>query len=184
MIARSRAVARALRRVIEPDGIGVFQLNGAAAGQTVFHYHMHLIPRMHGEPLQIHSRTAGDPQHKSRNGTRLDSFRTPLKRARGLGSGKDGTGHWWWQRVTAVVLVGPVGATTQALHALLARQIPLFLVKYSGELIGRLVPSQGFHVSLRQAQYRRNDDQEFVANLARRIGTPDMNAAASEEPAA
>ena len=49
--------------------------------------------------------TAGDPQHKSRNGTRLDSFRTPLKRARGLGSGKDGTGHWWWQRVTAVVLV-------------------------------------------------------------------------------
>ena len=49
--------------------------------------------------------TAGDPQHKSRNGTRLDSFRTPLKLARGLGSGKDGTGHWWWQRVTAVVLV-------------------------------------------------------------------------------
>ena len=49
--------------------------------------------------------TAGDPQHKTRNGTRLDAFRTPLKRARGLGSGKDGTGHWWWQRVTAVVLV-------------------------------------------------------------------------------
>ncbi|HEY0310735.1 MAG TPA: succinate dehydrogenase, hydrophobic membrane anchor protein [Luteimonas sp.] len=35
----------------------------------------------------------------------MDSFRTPLRRARGLGSGKDGTGHWWWQRVTAVVLV-------------------------------------------------------------------------------
>ena len=32
-------------------------------------------------------------------------FRTPLKRARGLGSGKTGTGHWWWQRVTAVLLV-------------------------------------------------------------------------------
>src|SRR5690606_40877266 len=32
-------------------------------------------------------------------------LRTPLKRARGLGSGKSGTGHWWWQRVTAVALV-------------------------------------------------------------------------------
>ena len=31
-------------------------------------------------------------------------FRTPLARARGLGSGKGGTGHFWWQRVTAVVL--------------------------------------------------------------------------------
>jgi succinate dehydrogenase / fumarate reductase membrane anchor subunit len=35
----------------------------------------------------------------------LEDFRTPLKRARGLGSGKTGTGHWWWQRVTAVLLV-------------------------------------------------------------------------------
>jgi len=34
-----------------------------------------------------------------------EDFRTPLKRARGLGSGKTGTGHWWWQRVTAVLLV-------------------------------------------------------------------------------
>ena len=34
-----------------------------------------------------------------------EDFRTPLKRARGLGSGKSGVGHWWWQRVTAVLLV-------------------------------------------------------------------------------
>ena len=32
-------------------------------------------------------------------------FRTPLKQARGLGSAKDGTGHFLWQRVTAVALV-------------------------------------------------------------------------------
>jgi len=32
-------------------------------------------------------------------------FRTPLKRARGLGSAKDGTGHFLWQRVTAIALV-------------------------------------------------------------------------------
>ncbi len=44
--------------------------------------------------------TAGDPRRHRRG----DEFRTPLKRARGLGSGKTGTGHFWWQRVTAVAL--------------------------------------------------------------------------------
>jgi histidine triad (HIT) family protein len=62
VIAHSRRVAHALREVFGPDGIGVFQLNGAAAGQTVFHYHMHLIPRMHGDSLQVHSRIPGDPE--------------------------------------------------------------------------------------------------------------------------
>jgi succinate dehydrogenase / fumarate reductase membrane anchor subunit len=33
------------------------------------------------------------------------SLRTPLARVRGLGSAKDGTMHWWMQRVTAVLLV-------------------------------------------------------------------------------
>ena len=33
------------------------------------------------------------------------SLRTPLGRVRGLGSAKDGTQHWWMQRVTAVALV-------------------------------------------------------------------------------
>jgi succinate dehydrogenase / fumarate reductase membrane anchor subunit len=32
-------------------------------------------------------------------------FRSPLARVRGLGSAKDGTQHWWMQRVTAVALV-------------------------------------------------------------------------------
>lgn len=30
---------------------------------------------------------------------------TPLKRARGLGSAKDGTHHWWMQRLTAILLI-------------------------------------------------------------------------------
>lgn len=32
-------------------------------------------------------------------------IRTPLARVRGLGSAKDGTHHWWMQRVTAVALI-------------------------------------------------------------------------------
>jgi succinate dehydrogenase / fumarate reductase membrane anchor subunit len=33
------------------------------------------------------------------------SLRSPLGRALGMGSAKDGTGHWWAQRVSAVALV-------------------------------------------------------------------------------
>lgn len=32
-------------------------------------------------------------------------YRTPLSRAKGLGSAKSGTAHWWMQRVTAVALI-------------------------------------------------------------------------------
>ncbi len=37
-----------------------------------------------------------------------DFFTAPLKRAKSLGSAKDGVGHWWWQRVTSVALI-PLG---------------------------------------------------------------------------
>jgi succinate dehydrogenase / fumarate reductase membrane anchor subunit len=35
----------------------------------------------------------------------VKSLRTDLARARGLGSAKEGTGHWWAQRLTAIALV-------------------------------------------------------------------------------
>lgn len=48
--ARStQAVARILHTTLQPDGINVIQNNGAAAGQTAFHYHVHLIPRWGGD---------------------------------------------------------------------------------------------------------------------------------------
>ncbi|WP_293387250.1 succinate dehydrogenase, hydrophobic membrane anchor protein [Nevskia sp.] len=33
------------------------------------------------------------------------SLRSPLSQARGLGSAKDGVGHWWMQRMTAIALI-------------------------------------------------------------------------------
>jgi histidine triad (HIT) family protein len=42
-------VARGLRAALQPDGINIIQNNGAAAGQTVFHYHVHVIPRWEGD---------------------------------------------------------------------------------------------------------------------------------------
>jgi len=38
-------IAEAMREALEPDGIQLAQSNGAAAGQDVFHYHLHLYPR-------------------------------------------------------------------------------------------------------------------------------------------
>ncbi len=38
-------VARLLQQGLEPDGLNLLQSNGRAAGQTVFHFHFHLVPR-------------------------------------------------------------------------------------------------------------------------------------------
>jgi len=57
----ARRVARAMRQALAPDGMMALQLNGAAAGQTVFHYHTHLIPRRAGSELRIHGREQADP---------------------------------------------------------------------------------------------------------------------------
>lgn len=44
-VATAQKMARALREALKPDGLNVLQANGAAAFQSVFHFHLHLIPR-------------------------------------------------------------------------------------------------------------------------------------------
>jgi histidine triad (HIT) family protein len=46
-------VARAIRAAFRPAGLSVYQANGKAAGQTVFHYHMHLLPRHEGDGVTL-----------------------------------------------------------------------------------------------------------------------------------
>src|SRR3954471_7095941 len=41
-------VARAVRDAFGPPGLSVYQANGKPAGQTVLHFHMHLVPRHDG----------------------------------------------------------------------------------------------------------------------------------------
>ena len=47
----AQRVAKAVRAALRPDGIVVTQFNGAPAGQTVFHLHVHVIPRYDGQPM-------------------------------------------------------------------------------------------------------------------------------------
>ncbi len=62
-VARSSLlVAVALREELAPAGLAVAQLNGEAAGQTVFHYHQHLIPRKPGDGYVMHGRAPGKPE--------------------------------------------------------------------------------------------------------------------------
>lgn len=54
-------VARAIRSALAPDGIRIVQTNGAAAGQTVLHYHVHLIPMQEGQRIGTHGRAPAKP---------------------------------------------------------------------------------------------------------------------------
>jgi histidine triad (HIT) family protein len=45
----TQKIALAIQAALKPDGINIVQNNGAAAGQTVFHYHVHIIPRWNSD---------------------------------------------------------------------------------------------------------------------------------------
>jgi histidine triad (HIT) family protein len=55
LILGVQRLARAVRSALDPDGITVTQFNGATAGQTVFHLHVHIIPRWQGVPMGRHA---------------------------------------------------------------------------------------------------------------------------------
>jgi histidine triad (HIT) family protein len=47
----AQAIAGRVSRALASDGVSIAQANGAAAGQTVFHYHVHVIPRYDGDAV-------------------------------------------------------------------------------------------------------------------------------------
>lgn len=51
-----RVVAGAVKRAFDAPGIMIAQLNGVAAGQTVFHMHFHVLPRFTGLEFKLHAR--------------------------------------------------------------------------------------------------------------------------------
>lgn len=59
-IATTQKIAQAVQQAFAAKGIMVVQLNGAAAGQSVFHLHFHILPRNEGIDLGMHKRTQAD----------------------------------------------------------------------------------------------------------------------------
>jgi histidine triad (HIT) family protein len=57
-------VARAIRAAFEPQGLSVYQANGAAAGQTVPHLHLHLVPRHDGDGMALTWPVKNPPREK------------------------------------------------------------------------------------------------------------------------
>jgi histidine triad (HIT) family protein len=57
-------VARAIRAAFDPEGLSVYQANGKPAGQTVFHFHIHLVPRHDGDGMSLAWPVKNPPREK------------------------------------------------------------------------------------------------------------------------
>jgi histidine triad (HIT) family protein len=56
MMATTQKLAKAVDKALSPDGILLKQYNRAAAGQSVFHVHFHIVPRWEGVPMAPHGK--------------------------------------------------------------------------------------------------------------------------------
>jgi histidine triad (HIT) family protein len=61
LMATTQKVAKAVKKALGCPGLMLVQLNGKAAGQSVFHIHMHIIPRTKGIDLEFHERNMVAP---------------------------------------------------------------------------------------------------------------------------
>ena len=60
LMVTAQCVAAAVRRTLDSPGVMLVQLNGSAAGQSVPHMHIHIVPRSHGLDLALHGRVQAD----------------------------------------------------------------------------------------------------------------------------
>ena len=62
LMQTTQKIAKAVKKGLNAPGIMLAMLNGAPAGQSVFHVHFHVIPRAHGVDLGLHARAMVDPK--------------------------------------------------------------------------------------------------------------------------
>ncbi len=64
LLRAAARVARAIRDAYQPQGLSVYQANGKAAWQSVFHYHMHLVPRHENDGMALTWPAKNPPREK------------------------------------------------------------------------------------------------------------------------
>jgi histidine triad (HIT) family protein len=52
-VKTAKKLAAAIDKTLKPDGLNLLQCNGPAAAQSVFHFHMHVLPRQEGDELKL-----------------------------------------------------------------------------------------------------------------------------------
>jgi len=52
-VIAAQRLARRMKEVLDADGINLINACGAAAWQTVFHFHIHVVPRYEDDPLKL-----------------------------------------------------------------------------------------------------------------------------------
>jgi histidine triad (HIT) family protein len=78
LFAVVQKIARAAKKAFAADGVTVIQFNEPASGQTVFHLHVHILPRFEGIPLKPHSGAMEKPEVLAAN---AEKIRAALKEA-------------------------------------------------------------------------------------------------------
>ena len=66
-------VARAVKKVFAPEGVTLYQANGPAAGQTVYHFHLHIVPRYDKDGMHLTWPAKNPPREK------LEEYREKIR---------------------------------------------------------------------------------------------------------
>lgn len=63
VLVLAKRMASVMTEALDCDGFNILQNNGEAAGQTVFHFHMHLIPRYENDGVGLDMEGEGEPSY-------------------------------------------------------------------------------------------------------------------------
>jgi len=61
VIVSGKNISKKIKDVLQPDGIRLSQSNGEVAGQAIFHFHLHVIPRYKNDGLSMDHHTTASP---------------------------------------------------------------------------------------------------------------------------
>ena len=53
IMATTIAISKSIEQQLSPSGLNLIQSNGLAAGQTIPHFHLHIVPRYKGDPVVL-----------------------------------------------------------------------------------------------------------------------------------